>query len=99
MWVPSEVRRKDLDALVNAGLLCPFIEEGQEWLLPEVMADRPAPSPGYIVSFVPFHEHDMGSPRGDFFRGLLFAYEWSYTTSTPKACSRSPRSWRYAKVT
>lgn len=47
MWSRSDVRQRELDALVEVGLLCPFTKEGQEWLLPEPTADRPASPPGH----------------------------------------------------
>lgn len=67
MWSRSNTRRKELDALVVAGLLCPFTEEGQKWLLSKATTDRPVPLPGYIVSFIPFHGRGVGSSGSDYF--------------------------------
>lgn len=48
---------KDLYDLVAAGLLRPRTAD-MEWLAPGNEAEQ-APPPGYVVSFVPFH--DTGS--------------------------------------
>lgn len=59
-WSRSAVLRKDLDALVSTSLLCPLID-GTEWIVP---GSEPAPErkPGYIVSFIPFHERGVATP-------------------------------------
>lgn len=64
--------KKDLDRLVNAGLLRPLIDSS-EWLVPE---DEPVTErkSGYIVSFLPFHERGVGVPPHDFFCAVLFHY-------------------------
>lgn len=64
---------RELEALVEAGLLRP---QGvlREWMLP-MGESKPAPPPGYVVSFLPFHERGVGTPAHDFFRALLHFYE------------------------
>lgn len=68
----SSVLRRELDDLVAAGLLCPRTG-ADEWLEPWNEA-VPASPPGYVVSFIPFHERGVGEPMHDFFRALLHHY-------------------------
>ena len=44
-----------------------------EWIVP-TGAERPAPPPGYVVSFAPFHERGVSTPAHWFFRGFLHHY-------------------------
>lgn len=72
LWQHSVVMKKDLDRLVDAGLLRPLIE-GNEWLVPE-QESSPEWKVGYIVSFVHFYERGVGVPPHDFFCAVLFHY-------------------------
>ena len=45
-----------------------------EWLVPS-REDAPASPDGYIVSFAPFHEHEIMVPPHLFLQGLLHHYK------------------------
>jgi hypothetical protein len=60
-WPFSTVAVEDLEALVSDGLLCPLSGGPQpEWMAPGSEAD-PTPPPGYVVSFISFHERGVWS--------------------------------------
>jgi hypothetical protein len=70
----STVTVEDLEALVSDDLLRPLSGGPQpEWTAPESEADL-TPSPGYMVSFIPFHERGFGVPASRFMRALLHHY-------------------------
>jgi hypothetical protein len=72
-WPSSTVVVEDLEALVADGLLCPLFGGPQpEWMAPSE-ADL-TPPPGYVVSFLPFHERGFGVPASRFMRALLHYY-------------------------
>jgi hypothetical protein len=72
-WPSSTVVVGDLEALVANGLLRPLSGGPQpEWMVPSE-AD-PTPPPGYVVSFIPFHEQGFGVPASRFMRALLHYY-------------------------
>ena len=68
-WLSSNVSQSTLEELVASGHLPPLTTE-REWIVPgnEVV---PTPPPGYVVSFVSFHERGFALPMNRFFRGLL----------------------------
>jgi hypothetical protein len=73
-WPFSTVAVEDLEALVTDGLLHPLSGGPQpEWMAPASEAD-PTPPPGYVVSFIPFHERGFGVPASCFMRALLHYY-------------------------
>jgi hypothetical protein len=73
-WPFSTVTVEDLEALVADGLLYPLSGDPQpEWMAPTSEAD-PTPPPGYVVSFVSFHERGFGVPASRFMRALLHYY-------------------------
>jgi hypothetical protein len=73
-WPFSTVTVEDLEALVADGLLRPLSGEPHpEWMAPGSEAD-PTPPPGYVVSFIPFHERGFGVPASCFMRALLHYY-------------------------
>jgi hypothetical protein len=73
-WLFSTVTVGDLEALIADGLLYPLSGDLQpEWMAPASEAD-PAPPPGYVVSFVSFHERGFGVPASRFMRALLHYY-------------------------
>jgi hypothetical protein len=73
-WPFSTVTVEDLEALVSDGLLRPLSSEPQpEWMVPGSEADL-TPPPGYVVSFIPFHERGFGMPVSRFMRALLHHY-------------------------
>jgi hypothetical protein len=72
-WPSSTVVVGDLEALVADGLLHPLSGGPQpEWMVSSE-AD-PTPPPGYVVSFIPFHERGFGVPASRFMRALLHYY-------------------------
>jgi hypothetical protein len=73
-WPFSTVAVEDLEALVADGLLRPLSDGPQpEWMAPASEADL-TPPPGYVVSFIPFHERGFGVPASRFMRALLHHY-------------------------
>jgi hypothetical protein len=73
-WPFSTVAVEDLETLVADGLLRPLSDGPQpEWMAPSSEAD-PTPPPGYVVSFVPFHERGFGVPASRFMWALLHHY-------------------------
>ena len=71
-WAPSDVTEATLNDLVNRGLLCPLTST-EEWKVPQG-EQIPVPPPGYIISFVHFHEPGFASPSHQSFQGLLLHY-------------------------
>jgi hypothetical protein len=73
-WPFSTVAVDDLEALVADGLLRPLSGDPQpEWMAPTSEADPTTP-PGYVVSFVSFHERGFGVLASRFMRALLPYY-------------------------
>jgi hypothetical protein len=73
-WLISSATDDDLQALVDAGLLCPRSHGSYlEWIAPGD-EQEPAPPTGYVVSFTPFHERGFGVPASCFMRALLHYY-------------------------
>jgi hypothetical protein len=73
-WPFSTVTVEDLEALVTDGLLRPLSGGPQpEWMAPGSEAD-PTPSPGYVVSFTPFHERGFGMSARRFMQALPHYY-------------------------
>jgi hypothetical protein len=72
-WPSSTVIAKDLEALVADGLLRPLSGGAQpKWMAPSEAV--PSPPPGYVVSFILFHERGFGVPASRFMRALLHHY-------------------------
>jgi len=59
-WVRSDVIVARLNGLVSLGLLRP-LTAAQEWIVPRGEL-APVPPPGYVVSFVDFHERGFTTP-------------------------------------
>jgi hypothetical protein len=73
-WPLSTVTVDDLEALVADGLLRPLSGDPQpEWMVPPSGAG-PTPPPGYVLSFVSFHERGFRVPASRFMRVLLHYY-------------------------
>ena len=62
-----------MEGLVKLGLLHGRTD-AVDWLVPG-HEDAPAPPDGYVVSFVPFHEHRLMVPPHPFFWGLQHHYQ------------------------
>jgi hypothetical protein len=74
LWPFSTVAVEDLKALIANGFLRPLSGGPQpEWMAPASEADS-TPPPGYVVSFIPFHEWGFGVPASRFMRALLHHY-------------------------
>jgi hypothetical protein len=73
-WPFSTVTMEELEALISDGLLRPLSDRLQpECLAPGSEAD-PTPPPGYVVSFIPFHERGFEMPASRFMRALPHYY-------------------------
>jgi hypothetical protein len=73
-WPFSTVTADDLEALVADGLPRPLSGDSQqEWMAPS-SGVAPSPPPGYVVSFVSFHERGFGVPASHFMRAILHVY-------------------------
>jgi hypothetical protein len=96
-WLFSTVTVDDLEALVTDGLLRPLSGDPQpEWMVPPSGA-APTPSPGYVLSFVSFHERGFGVPQAVSCGRSCITTGWSYTISTPTPSRKRPSSRRFAK--
>jgi hypothetical protein len=88
-WPLSTVTMDDLEALITDGLLHPLSGDSQpEWMVPasEVV---PTPPPGYVVSFVSFHELGFGVPTSHFMRALLHYYEVELHNFNPNSIAQA----------
>jgi hypothetical protein len=61
-----------MEGLIKKGLLCARTATN-EWIIPD-NEDEPMMLDGYVVSFVPFHEHGLTMPPHRFLQGLLDYY-------------------------
>jgi hypothetical protein len=97
-WPFSTVTVDDLEALVADGLLRPLSGDPQpEWMAPVSEAD-PTPPPGYVVSFVSFHERGFRVPASRFMRALLHYYGVELHNFNPNSIAQGPSSRRFARV-
>jgi hypothetical protein len=58
-----------------------------EWIALPVEHREPSPLEGYIVSFIKFHRHRLGSPPSRFMRALLHHYGVELQHFSPNAIS------------
>jgi len=72
-WYCSDITHARMEGLVKHGLLYGRTEL-VEWLVPSC-EEVSVPPDGYVMSFVPFHEHRLVIPPHSFFRGLLHHYQ------------------------
>jgi hypothetical protein len=88
-WPFSTVTADDLEALVAEGLLRPLSGGSQpEWMAPPSGA-APSPPPGYVVSFVSFHEWGFGVPASRFMRAILHVYGVELHNLSPNSISQA----------
>jgi hypothetical protein len=88
-WPFSTVTTDDLEALVAEGLLHPLSGGSQpEWMAPPSGA-APSPPPGYVVSFVSFHERGFGVPAIRFMRAILHVYGVELHNLSPNSISQA----------
>jgi hypothetical protein len=88
-WPFSTVTASDLEDLVGEGLLRPLTDEQRPEWIPPVGGAAPSPPPGYIVSFVSFHERGFGVPAGRFIRAILYHYGVELHNLTPNSISQA----------
>jgi hypothetical protein len=88
-WPFSTVTADDLEALVADGLLRPLSGDSQpDWMAPPSGA-APSPPPGYVVSFVSFHERGFGVPASRFMRAILHVYGVEPHNLSPNSISQA----------
>jgi hypothetical protein len=88
-WPFSTVTANDLEALVADGLLRPLSGDSQpEWMAPSSGAAL-SPPPGYVVSFVSFHERGFGVPASHFMRAILHVYGVELHNLSPNSISQA----------
>lgn len=65
--------KKDLNALVDAGLLHP-LADAMEWL---ALGNEPEPRPpaGYMISLIPIRERGVATPLHNFLHTLRHFYD------------------------
>jgi hypothetical protein len=86
-WPFSTVTASDLEELVGEGLLRPLTDEQRPEWIPPMGGVAPSPPPGYVMSFVSFHERGFGVPTGRFMRAILFHYGVELHNLTPNSIS------------
>jgi hypothetical protein len=88
-WPSSTVTVDDLEALVADGLLRPLSDVLRpEWMVPPSGADL-NPPPGYVLSFVSFHERGFGVPASRFMRALLHHYGVELHNLSPNSIAQA----------
>src|SRR5688572_14515027 len=88
-WPFSTVTASDLEDLVGEGLLRPRTDEQRPEWIPPVGGAAPSPPPGYIVSFVSFHERGFGVPASCFMRAILHQYGVELHNLSPNSISQA----------
>jgi hypothetical protein len=87
-WPFSTITADDLEALVAEGLLRPLSGDPQpEWMAPP-SGVAPSPPPGYVVSFVSFHERGFGVPASHFMRAIRHVYGVELHNLNPNSISQ-----------
>jgi hypothetical protein len=59
-WCRSNILHTHMESLIQCGLLLARTE-ALEWIIPG-NEDAPTPPDGYVISFIPFHEHGHAVP-------------------------------------
>jgi hypothetical protein len=88
-WPFSTVTAGDLEDLVAEGLLRPLSDERRPEWIPPVSGAAPSPPPGYVVSFVSFHERGFGVPASRFMRAILHHYGVELHNLSPNSISQA----------
>jgi hypothetical protein len=88
-WPSSIVTAGDLEDLVAEGLLRPLSDERQPEWIPPSNGVAPSPPPGYVVSFVSFHERGFGVPASRFMRAILHHYGVELHNLSPNSISQA----------
>jgi hypothetical protein len=88
-WPFSTVTTDDLEDLVAEGLLRALSDERQSEWIPPASGAAPSPPPGYVVSFVSFHERGFGVPASRFMRAILHNYGVELHNLSPNSISQA----------
>jgi hypothetical protein len=88
-WPFSTVTADDLEALVSDGLLRPLSGDSQPEWMPPPSGAAPSPPPGYVVSFVSFHEPGFRVPASHFMRAILHVYGVELYNLSPNSISQA----------
>jgi hypothetical protein len=88
-WPFSTVTADDLEDLVAEGLLRPLSDERQPEWIPPASGAAPSPPPGYVVSFVSFHERGFGVLASRFMRAILHNYGVELHNLSPNSISQA----------
>jgi hypothetical protein len=88
-WPFSTVTADDLEGLVAEGLLRPLSDERQPEWIPPPSGAAPSPPPGYLVSFVSFHERGFGVPASRFMLAILHNYGVELHNLSPNSISQA----------
>jgi hypothetical protein len=88
-WPFSTVTAGDLEDLVAEGLLRPLSDERRPEWIPPTSGAAPSPPPGYVVSFVSFHERGFGVPASRFMRAILHNYGVELHNLSPNSISQA----------
>jgi hypothetical protein len=88
-WPFSIVTADDLEDLVAEGLLRPLSVRGSRSGSPPPSGAAPSPPPGYVVSFVSFHERGFGVPARRFMRAILHNYGMELHNLSPNSISQA----------
>jgi hypothetical protein len=87
-WRPSIMTERRLRDLEKEGLLRPLTSSMRpEWIAPPAEHREPSPLEGYVVSFIKFHRHRLGSPPSCFIMVLLHHYGIELEHFSPNAIS------------
>lgn len=86
-WSCSSVSPKDMAELVDHGLL-PALSVVEEWWVPDVNHDVPAPPACYIISFSSFHVRGLATPCHRFLHALLHYYRIELQHLNPNGIQR-----------
>jgi hypothetical protein len=88
-WPFSTITANDLEALAADGLLRLLSGDPQpEWMAPPSGA-APSPPPGYVLSFVSFHERWFGVPASHFMRAILHFYGVELHNLSPNSIAQA----------
>jgi hypothetical protein len=88
-WPFSTVTAGDLEDLVAEGLLRPLSNERRPEWIPPASGAAPSPPPGYVVSFISFHERGSGVPASRFMRAILHNYGVELHNLSPNSISQA----------
>jgi hypothetical protein len=88
-WPFSTVTADDLEALVADGLLRPLSGNSKPEWMPPPSGAAPSSPPGYVVSFVSFHERGFGVPASRFMWAILHVYGVELHNLSPNSISQA----------